>query len=213
MRGGWRALLMNRCVPPLLVGLAQLPFSILGYAKVGGDVNNFSFALLFLTCGVTMLFADLWHGGDTASTRRLALSVLVATALPLAVYEAPLALGIPYNLRRLSHTQQQVAFAYLERHPGEAYFPWLPLAHLEAEGQFRHFIWGLVDRWLAGETVSREEFRAHIPRDPRVIAFTFGEYSGPKVEGYDLMKYLPEYSRSINDPELPGWVMYAKKLH
>jgi hypothetical protein len=235
--GRWRTLLMSRCVPPLLVGIALLPFSILGYAKVGGEFNNFSFALFFLTCGVTMMFADLWHGGDDASTRHLAGSALVATTLLLTVFEARVALDIPSKLRGLSQTEQQVAFAYLERHPGEAYFPWFPLAHLQAEGQLRHFVWGLADRWLAGEKVSSAELRAYIPRDPRVIAFGKVEYSGPtvegyelmnlpeysrsvndpefpgwpSVEGYDLMKYLPEYSRSVNDPELPGWLVFAKK--
>ena len=216
--GRWRTLLTNRCAPTLLVGIALLPFSILGYAKVGSDVNGFSYALFFLTCGVTIMLADLWHGGDTAPARRLALSVLVATALLAAGSAAPLApddiRGIRSNAMGLSHSDQEVAFAYLKRHPGEAYFPWLPLAHLEAEGQFRHFVWGLADRWLAGETVSQAEFRAYIPRNPRVIAFASasGPLSGPMAAGYDLMKYLPEYSRSINDPELPGWVLYAKRV-
>jgi hypothetical protein len=237
--GRWRTLLMNRCVPSLLVGIALLPFSILGYAKVGGDLNNFSFALFSLTCGVTMMFADLWHGGGMASARHLALSALVATALLLAAFEVRLAFDIPAQVRGLSHTEQQVAFTYLERHPGQAYFPWFPLAHLEAEGQFRHFLWGLVDRSLAREPASRAELRAYIPQDPRVIAFGEVEFSAPTVErlnlmkyppvnsrsvndtelpgwptveGYDMMKDLPEYSRSVNDPELPGWLVFTKQF-
>ncbi len=207
----WRTLLVNRWVPPLLVGIAELPFSILGYAKAGGDVNSFSFALFFLTCGVTMMLADLWHGAKAVATRRLALSVLLATVLPLAVYEAPAAYEFPSEMRGLPQTEQQMAFAYLKQHPGKAYFPWFPLAHLYAEGQFRHFIWGLVERWTAGETVSMAEFRAYIPTDPQVIVFAGSDYrSGPRISGFDLMKFLPAYSRSVDDPELHGWIEYAK---
>jgi hypothetical protein len=142
--------------------------------------------------------------------RNPALSVLLATTLLLAVYEAPVANNIRFDVRGLSQTEQQIAFAYLEQHPGKAYFPWFPLAHLCAEGQFRHFVWGLVDRWMVGETVSMTEFRAYIPRDPQVIVFKSYDLSGPRVMGYDLMKYLPEYSRSVNDPELHDWIEYAK---
>lgn len=207
----WRTVLVNRCVPLLLVGIAEIPFSILGYAKAGGYINSFSFALFFLTCGATMMLADLWHGTDTASTRHLALSVLLATVLPLAVYEAPVAYRIRSQVRGLPQTGQQLAFAYLKQHPGKAYFPWYPLAHLYAEGQFRHFIWGMVDRSLAGETVSMTEFRAYVPTDPQVIVFGGSDgQPGPRVLGFDLMKYLPEYSRSVDDPELHGWIDYAK---
>ena len=57
-------------------------------------------------CGVTM-FANLWQGVDTASTRHRALSVLVATALPLARSSA----GLLYLIQceGLSHTEQHVA--------------------------------------------------------------------------------------------------------
>jgi hypothetical protein len=156
---------------------------------------------------MTMMLADLWHGTNAASTRHLALSVLLATALPLAVCEAPEAYSLRAEVRGLPHTDQQMAFDYLKQHPGKAYFPWFPLAHFYAEGQFRHFIWGLVDRSLAGETVSMTEFRAYIPPDPQVIFFA---KDGPQVYEFNLMKYLPEYSRAAEDPELHGWTDYAK---
>jgi hypothetical protein len=208
----WRTVLANRCVPPLLVGIAEIPFSILGNAKSGGDVNSFSFALFFLTCGVTMMLADLWYGAKAVQTRHLAISVLLATMLPLAAYEVSVAHHIRSEVRNLPQTEQQLAFAYLKEHPGKAYFPWFPLAHLYAEGQFRHFIWGLADRFMAGETVSMTEFRSYVPPDAEEIVFAESDdQAGPRVFGFDLMKFLPEYSRSVDDPELHGWLAYAKK--
>jgi|SRR5580658_209213 hypothetical protein len=203
-----RTLAANRCVPLLLVGVALLPFSIAGRSKAGGDINSLSFALFFLTCGLTVMLADAARGAQDASTRPLAVSVLVATMLPLALSEAPLAFDIRASAKRLPQAAQEVAFEYLNRHPGEAYFPWLPLSHFYAEHQFRHNSYGIVDRLLAGEPVSIADFRAYIPRDPRVIAF--GKDGTPELFGYNLMNYLPEYGYEAHDSELPGWLIYGK---
>jgi len=205
---GLRALAANRCVPLLLVGVALLPFSIAGRAKAAGDTNSLSLALFFLTCGLTVMLADVSRAVESDSTRRMAVALLWATMLPLALSEAPLVLDIRAGVRRLSETPQQVAFEYLNRHPGEAYFPWFPLAHYHAEHRFWHYSFGIVDRLMAGEPVSMADFRAYIPRDPRVIAF--GSDGTPQLFGYDLMKYLPEYTYQVNDPELPGWLVYGK---
>ena len=203
-----RALAANRCVPLLLVGVALLPFSIAGRAKAGGDINSLSFALFFLTCGLTVMLADVARGSHSASARRLAVSALVATMIPLALFEAPLVFDIRASVKRLPQAGQEVAFEYLKRHPGEAYFPWLPLAHYCAEHRFRHYSYGIVERLLAGEAVSMADFRAYIPQDPRIIAF--GADGTRYLLGYDLMKYMPEYSYQVNDPELPGWLVYGK---
>ena len=183
-------------------------FSIAGRAKAGGDVNSLSFALFFLTCGLTVMLADICRGAQSASTRRLAVSVLVATLLPLALSEAPVALDLRASVKRLPQAAQEVAFQYLKRHPGEAYFPWLPLSHFYAEHQFRHYAFGIGDRLLAGETPSQADFRAYIPRDPRIIGFA--KDGTPRLFEYDLMNYLPEYSYQVNEPELPDWLVYAK---
>jgi hypothetical protein len=193
----------------LLVGVALLPFSIAARAKQGGDANSLSFALFFLTCGLTVLLADVSRGAASSSTRRLAISVLAATLLPLAVSEAPLVFDLGDAAKRLPQAPQQVAFEYLKRHPGGAYFPWLPLAHYYAEHQFRHYAFGIADRLLAGETVSREEFLAYVPRDPRAIAFA-GDGS-PRLFEFDLMGFLPEYRYKVTDPELPGWLEYRRQ--
>jgi hypothetical protein len=199
-----RALATSRCIPILAVGVALLPFSIAGRAKIGGDINSFSFALFFLTCGLTVMLADL---ARTASTRRLAVAVLIALILPIAISEAPLLLDLPSRLRQLPQSGQTVAYDYLRRHPGEAYFPWFPISHFYAEHQFRHYGFGIGDRLLAGESISEADFRAYVPPQPRIIAFASD--GGRDAFGYDLMKYLPGYRCEVTDPELPGWTVLA----
>ena len=207
-RSRLRALAAHRSTPLLLAGIALLPLSMAARAKAGGDTNSLSFALFFLTCGLTVMLADVAHDAPSWSTRSLAVSVLVATVLPLVLFEAPLAFDIPASVKRLPAAEQQVAFEYLKRHPGEAYFPWFPLAHYYAEHRFRHYSYGIVERLLAGEMVSQADFRAYIPEQPRIIAF--GADGTRLLLGYDLMKYMPEYSYQVNDPELPGWLTYGK---
>ena len=51
-------------------------------------------------------------------------------------------------------------------------------------------------------------FRAYIPRDRGIIAFA--KDGTPRLFDYNLMDYLPEYSYQVNEPELPGWLVYAK---
>jgi len=84
-----RALATQRCVPLLLVGVALLPFSIAGRAKTGGDTNSLSFGLFFLTCGLTVMLADVscatQSDAQSDAKRRLAVSVLAAVLLPLAL--------------------------------------------------------------------------------------------------------------------------------
>jgi hypothetical protein len=197
--GGEFHLASSRSVPLLAVGVALLPFSIAGRAKIGGDINSFSFALFFLTCGLTVLLAD--------SPRRLALPVLIALILPLAISEAPLALDLRARFRQWPQAGQAIAYDYLTQHPGEAYFPWFPIAHFYAEHQFRHYGFGIGDRLLAGEPVSPEEFRAYIPPHPRIVAFA--PDGGRNAFGFDLMKYLPDYRCPVTDPELPGFAVLS----
>ena len=203
-----RSLATHRSVPLLMTGVTLLPASILGRAKVGGDINSFSFALFFLTCGLTVLLADSVATAGLPTLRRLAAWGLVAIILPIMVSEAPLVIEIPSKIRQLPQSGQNVAYEYLVRHPGQAYFPWFPLSHFYAEHQFRHYGYGIGDRLLAGESFTTADFRAYMPPQPALIAFS--KDGTREVAGYDLLKYLPEYRRKIDDPELTGWTAYAK---
>lgn len=174
---------------------------------MGGDANSLSFALFFLTCGLTVMLADISRAAPADMLRRIAAAVLIAIILPLAISEAPLALDIPAGIQRLATAPQQVALQYLQRHPGQAYFPWLPQSHWYAEHQFRHYGYGIADRLMAGEQLTENQFRAYIPPNPRIVAFAAD--GTPRTFGYDLMSYLPAYRFAVNDPELPGWQVFA----
>ena len=208
-REALRALAAQRWAPLVMAGIAMLPSAIAGRAKAGGDINSFSLALFFLTCGLTVMLADVARAAEPVSAR-LAVSVLASILTVLMVSEAPLIAGLPAKARELPQTGQNVAFEYIERHPGEAYFPWFPLAHLFAEHEFRHYAFGIADRVLAGEPVSVADFRAYMPANPRIIAFAAD--GTPDIFGHDLMKYLPEYRCQASEPELPGWLVYAKQI-
>ncbi len=186
----------------------MLPSAIAGRAKAGGDINSFSLALFFLTCGLTVMLADMARGVEPLAVR-VAIPVLVAILAPLANSRKRRSFPpLPAKVRELPQAPQSVAFEYLRRHPGEAYFPWFPLAHLFAEHQFRHYAFGIADRLLAGEQVTVADFRAYTPEHPRIIAFSSD--GTPDVFGRDLMAYLPEYRCCVNDPELPRWRVYGK---
>jgi hypothetical protein len=201
------ALAAKRCAPALLVGIALLPSAMAGRAKAGGDINSFSLPLFFLACGLAVMLADIAREANPVAAR-VAICVLVAILAPMALSESPLSLNLPTLIRELPQAGQNVAFEYLQKHPGEAYFPWFPIAHLYAEHRFTHYAFGIADRLMAEEPVSMADFRAYVPANPEIIAFASDGM--PDVYGHDLMKYLPEYRYKVTDPELPGWLVYAK---
>jgi hypothetical protein len=204
-RGRLRALVGSRCAPLLLAGIAMLPSAMAGRAKVGGDINSFSLALFFLTCGMTVMLADIARAGEPAVARG-AFCLLAAIVTGLVISEGPLALGLPRKVRELPAAGQNVAFEYLRRHPAEAYFPWFPLAHWYADHQFCHYGFGIGDRLSAGEPFTEPDMRAYMPPHPKEIAFA--RDGTTEVYGFNLMRLLPEYPCLVKDAELPGWQVY-----
>ena len=73
-----------------------------------------------------------------------------------------------------------------------------------AEGQLYHFDYGLYDREIAGFPVSAEHFRANIPPSFRLLCF-------PNTRNFEYtLKYLPEFNRRVDVPELPGYICYER---
>ena len=67
-----------------------------------------------------------------------------------------------------------------------------------AEGKLYHFSYGMFDRELAGFPVTEGHFRQSIPARVRYIGLATQD--APIVS-----RYLPEFSREIRVPRLPGW--------
>ena len=193
-----------------IVGLALTPASVMGRAKIAGDINSLSFALYFYCIACTMMLArvatDMEHVA-LASFRTLARSFLVAIAIVMALAQGEVTFGIVNTIRSLRTSEQQVVFEYLSDHPNKVYFPMLPLSHLLAEGKLYHDKTGLLDREFAGYPLSPEHIRGYVPPGMEYIAFG---HEGPFwMNGSNMMVYFPEFRTETRLPELAGWTIYT----
>jgi hypothetical protein len=189
-----------------VVGLALLPSSIAGIAKIGGDVNSLSFSAFFFTVGVTCMLADFGSSQMRRQPRQVARGCLLALTLLLTIVELPVAL--PAKFRSLKNAEQQVVYNYIKGDRHTTFFPWFPLSHLLAEGRFYHSSYGVVDHVLAGEMVSPEYFQAYAPTHMNSIAF--GKDGARQILGVDLLSFWgPAYRCAIHVPALASWQVYG----
>ena len=196
----------NDCAILFAAGLAVLPSSLVGFAKIGGDVNSLSFSSFFFTIGVTCMLADVASEPSRREVRLMARGCLLAIIVLLAVAEFPAA--VPRRIQALRSAEQQFAYDYLRANPHTTFFPWFPLSHVMAEGRFYHWSYGIIDRVLAGEKVSPEYFRAYAPAEMANIAF--GKDGARELLGIDLLSFWGVASpRPRSDPALPSWEVYG----
>ena len=193
------------------VGLFGIPVSILARVKTGGDIDSFSFVLYYFNAAVGMLAAELMQcirpsaGQNEFSAYQITTMAAVSVVI---LIEVPTLFGIPQAVHDLNHTDQQVAYYYLRQHAGSAYFPWLPLAHVMAEGKVYHSAFGVVDRELSGNRLSTQHFRSGIPGRAMFVAYRSEGIDN--IGGCDLRAYLPEFSTLGTNPDLPGWTILEK---
>jgi hypothetical protein len=178
-------------LPPLLAALFLLPTGALGANKLGGQPNSFHSVYYAITGSAALLAA-----ARAPAARRLAWAFCLAGIL--AAWHS----GRTHWARPLWRNSQQVAFEYDQRHPGEVYFPWQPLASLLAEGRLYHFEYGIFDRALGGDPPTEQHLRAHLPPAMRWIATTH-------KAGWTFT-LLPEFSEEVHPPELDGWDVRAR---
>ena len=196
----------NDCSILFVAGFAVLPSSLAGFAKIGADVNSLSFSSFFFTIGVTCMLADLASESSRREVRRVSRGCLLAITVLLAAAEFPVAL--PRRIQELRSAEQHFAYDYLRAYPHTTFFPWFPLSHVLAEGRFYHWSYGIIDRVLAGETVSPEYFRAYAPAKMANIAF--GKDGAREVLGIDLLSFWGAASPCVrSDPALPSWEVYG----
>jgi hypothetical protein len=184
-RGGQRTHALPAIVLELwLLAWVLVPVSYLGRAKLGGDVNSFH-AHYFAVAGTALAWIHAMGAPKWRLVRALAFAALALVA-------APFGRGTVWN-DWTDNTHQRV-FAYLRAH-GEGFFPWHPLATLEATGQYLHQSDGVYSRTLASRAPTHEEFMAHAPRHPAFIGLprTGPMLSDDFVFAGLVARYYPDY--------------------
>lgn len=191
-----------------LVGVALLPTSTLGNIKAGGGQNSYHSVYYFI-CAASLALLQLRgrrSNSNAREERRRKLATRALTTL-LVLFGA---LAFRRQLQT-NHSQwlpanpQREAFDFAKGHPNQAYFPWNPLSTLMADGKLYHFELAVVDRRIGGFDPSDEHVRANLPSDLRYVAFH------PARQSEGMMSYLPEFSRGVELPELPDWIVYMRE--
>jgi hypothetical protein len=202
---------VNRWAVFAIAGLFMIPTSLAGRAVVGGAVNNFSFTHYFLLVGAGLVLLQVSLGSTSPYANFMQIAIKLLLIILIGLYACIYVFSdnnIDTNVKKFLHNDERVAYEYIRRHPGEAYFPWNPLSSLMAEGKAYHFYFGLLDRELAGFKVRPGHFLADIPANIRIVAYPG---KSPK-ESIDYMKtYLPEFRKRINIEDLPQWIVFTRE--
>jgi hypothetical protein len=126
----------------------------------------------------------------------------------MAGAQVPSLLSLPEEFRAFARNPEDQVFRVVRERPGEFYLPFMPLVSVMGEDGVYHFSYALYDRQLAGMPVTGERFRAHLPPHLTYVA----AYRLP-MSHYHSAAYLPEFTRAVRMPELPGWTIVARTAH
>jgi len=185
---------------PLLVGVFMFPISAIARSKLGAWENSFHAVYYLIAAASLAVAAALRSPGVPRSMATAALAVvLVLACLP---QEGAKAVA---RLTSLTDNPQQQAVSFARAHPGQAYFPWNPLASAYAEGELYHFDYAVLDRHLAGYPLSDRHIRAFLPDRLRYVLF----HEDRQDEA--ILRYLPEFRVRGSLPEMPGWIVYTRR--
>jgi hypothetical protein len=179
---------------------------LLGRIKVGGSANNFSVTTYFLLAAVLVLLHDRARAlSRSGALARRALTACTAGFVLLALPQPAFFLRAHAGFEQ---TREEQVARFVRQHPGEAYFPWNPLAHLLSEGRLYHFAYGLFDRDLGGFPVDGDHLSRYVPEGCRVVCFPGGRRGhrpAPSLEAW-----LRRFPRRVEIPELPGFECYER---
>lgn len=195
----------------VIVAILTFPFSLVARVKIGGASNSFSFSYYFMAIATILILikivaestASHAHVTPRASKLIVVLLILgsVVTQLPTLTYYY---MGLSTRVKNLKSNPQEEAFLFEKNHPGDAYFPWNLLSQLLASGSLYNFDYALYDRDESDGPVTQSHFNQYVPAHMKYVAYS------PQAQDQFAMKYLPEFNRKVELPELPGWTVYAK---
>ena len=200
----------NVWIGTIWIALCMVPTAALGWVKAGGDYNSYGFATYFLWTGALLGLVEIAiRGGGVV--RRAAGTGLATIALVGIVSEllAPgRSVALARTVARIRGRQTdrfETAYRHARRYPGQIYFATNPLITLLAEGKLYTSCYGVWGRGLAGETMTEEQLRAHMPPDFRLVAV---------ATAFPCARWMPllsgfHYRTAL--PELWGWFVFADR--
>ncbi len=191
----------------VLTAIIMFPISIIAERKVGGYVNSHHFVCYFIAAVVWVLthYEMKKISAGKKGIPGLMIAVVVACFALLPLEE----LSYKSSLRIFKKNPQKQAVEFMHKHPGEAYFPWYPLAALNAEGKLYHFSDGIFSRIIGGQNVTQKHFIENIPEKIKYIIFRKQDHDFQQKD-YAL-QYLPDYRYLIHLEELPDWVVFTNQ--
>jgi hypothetical protein len=116
-------------------------------------------------------------------------------------------LSLPARFRHVHENAPEAALRYERRHPGQAYFPFNPMASLLSSGMAYHVDFSVYDREIAGYPLTSHQFETGLPAGFMVVAIPPGE----QPRSGALRNMLGGYEQSA-DVELPGWTVYRRAV-
>lgn len=203
-----------------IVVVATLPLSVMGFCKVGGDVNHFH-SMYFLIAWVALMGARVEWSYVVETTRQDVSSRLlyvVASAICLMPLTNVFLLD---KLAVVHKNQHEEVVRFLKAHPGEAYFPWYPLSSLHVEKKAYHLPYGLYDRMLAGYNIPQQTLRSGIPHKMKYLILRPGDkrfykmrkqvFPGQKAP-YFILHFFPGFRYRVSLPDAPrDWLVLTRK--
>jgi hypothetical protein len=204
----------NRWLVFTMVAVAMFPTFVLGAVKVGGDINHLSlieyFVLLSAAAGLAAQLSDGYQICDSSvpSAAKVWTAILVLSGLPLGAGRITPTLLRQGEPSTPITSPSQAAYNYEKAHPGDAYFPLNPLAVLLAGDKLYHCDIGLVDRELAGFGIGVGQFRSHVPKQFRIVAFPPGTGPASAI----LIAQLRGAVETAGTGELAGWILFEPPM-
>lgn len=197
----------------LAAAVVEAPLALLGFVKVGGDVNSLAHFLFPWALAALFLYGEL-----LARWRPLGWLVLAA-GLVLGGTQlqetTDLLRGVSgtgrtdYARVRTWIDEERRLAAFERAHPGLVYFPTYPLTALLVNGRLAHAEYGVFDRSLADLPLDESALRRGIPSRARYLCYPGG--LSFTVPGHFLKRALPEFSRPVRLDELPFCECYERE--
>jgi hypothetical protein len=155
----------------LIAALVMLPFSLLGWVKVGGWINNLAYSVQPVLFGLVIGGLALFQMARKAGLQwNLAAQSLICACLVMGVIALRPTVGILVHPINASASAWELT-VYNESKTGNVWFPEFPLSTLLATGHLYHHAWSVYAIFLAGKTVSPEQIVEGIPKTPFTLKF------------------------------------------